>query len=348
MYVSDKSYSKKKWRIKFDLLVEFCRQNPYRWPTGKDPEYHWLASQRNLAKLGKLSSKQIYLINSLGYPVENFSRWESYFTLLKNFKATHPRVKPTVENTENKKLIKWLERQFFRHYHNTLSEDQINKLEKIGICFSTAGIKARELSKIAVIKRDYHLTFNTVKKEDYYKKFRVGKYLRYFKSRALEGSLDPRVISLLDKVGIDIMEVDLTKKSLNIKNCDFTDVDGVVLTKTFFDRTNRVPRLDESFANIEKFGQWFYNFLNNLKVGNVNPELAAQFNEILSDFLLKKTVLFKKCLKVHKKDPQEYHFTEIRKLIDIKTFKGSGTKKMLRKTLTDIKPLICPYIKKVS
>ncbi len=145
------------WDYYYDLCVWYYKKNnnlliPYTYTItivnkdNKEEAVHlgsWLATQRRLKKEGKLTEKQIELLDGL-YIVWSFRKtsakrdWDFYYELLKNYYDKEHNINMSrdfkvIYKDEVINLGEWLYRNKYEYYQNKLSAIHKEKLEKLGI-----------------------------------------------------------------------------------------------------------------------------------------------------------------------------------------------------------------------
>jgi hypothetical protein len=140
----------KVWQSKFELLKNFRKENPDRWPShaGELPEqrlYEWCQSQRQKFAAGKAKKKmkltpdQIKKLNGMGFywtaKARNEKIWEEKFKSLAAFVAKSKGVKPIprIENGVINKHYSWLQNQKKAINAGRLSKEKMRKLKGLGV-----------------------------------------------------------------------------------------------------------------------------------------------------------------------------------------------------------------------
>ncbi|GIQ86869.1 hypothetical protein KIPB_008797 [Kipferlia bialata] len=117
------------WERKYALLAEHMRTHD-EWPIFADPEFgHWIDSQRQAYRLGKLAQYRIDLLNSIGFVWNtNDATFDYRFEALKLYMQTHTRF-PSESHPVHGSWMGNL-RQFYRK--GKVSQERIARLEGIG------------------------------------------------------------------------------------------------------------------------------------------------------------------------------------------------------------------------
>jgi superfamily II DNA or RNA helicase len=123
------------WDEMFDTLIEYKKTHghcnvPQRW-TGGIQLATWVTSQRTRKR--SLSNDRIKRLNDIGFawnPTE--SQWEEMFDTLKKYKKKHGHCNATRHRAENKQLANWVSVQRRSYQKESLSDDQIKRLDDIG------------------------------------------------------------------------------------------------------------------------------------------------------------------------------------------------------------------------
>ena len=106
----------------------------------------WLSDRRRSKRTGKISSEQIRRLEELGIRWEQPDTWEDYFSALVRYKAGEGNGDPNcsgnyvTKDTPPLKLGMWLshQRQANKGHRYKISNDQIQRLEKLGIWWNNA------------------------------------------------------------------------------------------------------------------------------------------------------------------------------------------------------------------
>lgn len=122
----------RKFREQFGNL-----QVPAKYKTKDDyPLGKWINNARKRRSDGKLTEERIRQLNQLGMAWKVFDvRWEQGYALAMNYAAKHGDLNVPVNYTteEGEKLGAWILNQRTAYAKEMLSQDQIGRLEKIGI-----------------------------------------------------------------------------------------------------------------------------------------------------------------------------------------------------------------------
>jgi superfamily II DNA or RNA helicase len=93
----------------------------------------WFAAQRRSYILGKLSNYQILKLESLGFEWDPLdAKWEHYFSILKDFKATHGHCRVPARWNVDPKFASWVSTQRIFFSKGKLSPQRIARLESLG------------------------------------------------------------------------------------------------------------------------------------------------------------------------------------------------------------------------
>lgn len=153
------------WYLMYEKLREYYKEYGninvpiyYRTPDGILLG-HWLSNVRNSYKnpnLGniRLNSNQIKLLDELGIdwsPID--TQWKSMYLLAKRYYELngHLLVPNTYVTNENIKLGRWIGTQRYNYKENSLTEEKIILLEKIGMIWSVYDYEWKKMYDLAVI-----------------------------------------------------------------------------------------------------------------------------------------------------------------------------------------------------
>lgn len=127
------------WDFIYGLLIAFKAKNQNRWPATRETFkgfrlWQWCAVQRQMRRVGKLSKERIEKLNKIQFvwsPHEKF--WIDGLSHLLKFRENNPNKWPVAKEIYNNfKLGAWCDSLRQRYKANSLSYDQINKLNNLG------------------------------------------------------------------------------------------------------------------------------------------------------------------------------------------------------------------------
>ncbi|RKZ83353.1 MAG: hypothetical protein DRR19_19260 [Candidatus Parabeggiatoa sp. nov. 1] len=132
------------WNEMYQKVIEYknlygnCNV-PYRW--SKVPKLGiWVTGQRNTRKIGKLSKERIEKLNRIGFiwnPSEMFEEiWEEMFETLVKYKNKYGHCNVPQNYSDLPKLAIWVNRQRQAKKKGMLSQEQIDKLNKISFIWN--------------------------------------------------------------------------------------------------------------------------------------------------------------------------------------------------------------------
>ncbi|CAJ1954215.1 unnamed protein product [Cylindrotheca closterium] len=134
----------KKWHAKYDELVRFKQTHGHCQPkqgrTNRQTEsiYQWTIDQRRKRDEGRLSEKQIKLLDEIEFPWKGiYSEWKIMFAALLQYYKEHDNVQ--VDRDNDSTLYEWMTIQRQRYHGpvtNGLSNEQIEKLESLNFSWS--------------------------------------------------------------------------------------------------------------------------------------------------------------------------------------------------------------------
>ncbi len=125
----------RKWEDHYQILKAFYDKNGHSNVLRSDPDQRlagWVKRQRHYLKGGKLSLKQVQLLDDLDFIWNRIEqKWFEKFILLKEFAGDHGK---TLNPAQKKQLAEWTQRQR-RIYHKQdkrkMTAERIRKLESI-------------------------------------------------------------------------------------------------------------------------------------------------------------------------------------------------------------------------
>ncbi|MBQ9182123.1 MAG: helicase associated domain-containing protein [Bacilli bacterium] len=135
----------KLWEEKYNLAKQYYEEHgniliPNRYKINNINLGRWLSTQRNLYEKGKLSQYRIDKLNDIGMiwksfkDVLNNEKWEERYALAKNYYEEHGDLLiPNKYVINGINLGIWLTTQRRLCEKNSLSEEKIDKLKKIGL-----------------------------------------------------------------------------------------------------------------------------------------------------------------------------------------------------------------------
>ncbi len=119
------------WDERYEKLVQFRKDNPDRWPSHGEELATWCYVQRMKSKKGKLSQKQVSLLNKIKFyeVLQKYNRWTTNYEALLYFRERNPDRWPT---GNEKEIYDWLCKQRALYKCGKLPQDQIDVLNKLG------------------------------------------------------------------------------------------------------------------------------------------------------------------------------------------------------------------------
>ena len=111
---------------------------------------YWIVNQRRKYKLGRLSQKEIDLLNDIGMIWSPQKSWYDVYLLARNYYICNGNLNVgnsfyTFDgisiNEKGYNLGSWIYAQKKKYHSGKLNEDEINLLEKIGICWDIKEIR---------------------------------------------------------------------------------------------------------------------------------------------------------------------------------------------------------------
>ena len=124
------------WSYQYGVLKKFKRDNKHCNPSPSCCEniklVNWVIGQRYFYKKGDLSPERIEKLNSLGFIWNPYdAQWDGFYDDLVSFKRQHGHCCVSARFTKNKFLKKWALDQRALYRKGKLSEDRIDKLNKL-------------------------------------------------------------------------------------------------------------------------------------------------------------------------------------------------------------------------
>ena len=120
---------------------------PYQERSGQGPDSlsHWLTAQRKARRAGTLSAEKIRMLEEIGMLWEvRGCLWERSFRKAEEFYFKYGHLRITKDGGEDQPLGRWISTQRKNYKKGKLSEERIQKLNKIGMVWD-AGIDSEEL-----------------------------------------------------------------------------------------------------------------------------------------------------------------------------------------------------------
>ncbi|MCS6984812.1 MAG: helicase associated domain-containing protein [Leptospiraceae bacterium] len=129
------------WEQNYDLLLEFRKKNPHRWPSqrSREPvEHHlavWFLGIRKDYKNGKLSPERIRLLEKIHFPFyPREERWNKTYEKVLEFRMKNGKLPDrNGKSEEEKRLHNWLKYQLIKKEYDVLSPQQVEKLEQLDL-----------------------------------------------------------------------------------------------------------------------------------------------------------------------------------------------------------------------
>ncbi len=133
--------SKYSWEKMYNDLVEVKARNKHPNVSRTDPKTlqlaNWLGHQRQYARKGKLSKRQLQLLEEIGSLLNSKeSKWEDNFQLLKAYHEKHGNCDVPARYPDNPSCGSWVARQRRQKQFGRLASQRIKRLDAIGLNWS--------------------------------------------------------------------------------------------------------------------------------------------------------------------------------------------------------------------
>jgi uncharacterized protein YjiS (DUF1127 family) len=158
----------------------------------------WVYTQRRRRRLGKLSEEQIQRLDELGFTWNHAAvRWDECFSKLEAFKKQHGHCIVSTSKTHSA-LANWVRTQRQRRKQGKLSEEQIRRLDKLGITWSNAAVWETHFSELEAFKKTYgHCKVSTLSKTHAI----LANWVHIQRNRRKHGKLSEEQSRRLDELG---------------------------------------------------------------------------------------------------------------------------------------------------
>lgn len=151
------NYREDNWNIRFELLKEYKEKNgdtnvPSSYIVNDIDLGAWVRKQRVSYNSGKLIDEKINKLNEIGMIWSFFDNmWNINYDLLKKYYDIHGNIKLPVDyRSDDKDLYAWLINQKLAKKDNLLTDEQIAKLDFLGIVWDNS--KANFESKLELLE----------------------------------------------------------------------------------------------------------------------------------------------------------------------------------------------------
>ena len=232
---------------------------------------NWILNQRKNYKNNKLSKEKIEMLEKIEMSWSlSFDKWEEMYKHAKNYYEKHCDLLVPYDyfiTVNNKKidLGKWIFSQRVRYKNNSLSEEKIKRLEKIGMVWKVDFEKRWE--EMYEYANDYYEKHGNLLVPRSYEKIidnkliKLGKWVQAQRDKYRTGKLSEEKIEKLEKIGM-------------VWNAKFDNWDNMydVLLKYYEENNDiKIPingvYIDDKNNEI-KLGRWLYN---QKKLKKLNP-----------------------------------------------------------------------------
>jgi hypothetical protein len=161
----------------------------------------WLINVRRRKKKGLLDRGRIRELDRLGVVWEPREReWEDRFTELVAYQAKYGHCNVPAEWSENPRLASWVYHQRQRRKLSTLTQDRLERLDKIGFVWTTTAEQAWEAKFAALV--DYQRAHGHCRIAIYAKNHAsLGRWVSAMRGCRKQGKLSEEQIRRLDELG---------------------------------------------------------------------------------------------------------------------------------------------------
>ena len=196
------------WNYNYELAKQYYKKFgdcniPNTYKVNNTNLGNWLSTQRKKYKNNTLTQEQIDKLESINISWEPFKDiWEHNYTLAKKYYSIHKNLIVSEEYIiDNLNLSQWLTAQRKAYKNNKLTQEQINKLEAINICWDIDEYKWNENYKLA---KEYYETYNNLLIPSCYKvqDIKLGAWILYERQAYKNKSLSEEKIKKLESIGM--------------------------------------------------------------------------------------------------------------------------------------------------
>jgi hypothetical protein len=172
---------------------------PEEWP--KNPELsQWVTQQQILIMQGKLSEKQIAILEEIGFhPKENIT-WEKMYYKLIDFKAKYGHCNVPLDYSENLELSNWVKSQRNLEIKGGLKSYQIRRLNEVEFVWRADEFTWEQMFEVLVEFKNNHGHCNVP--HNYSRNLDLAIWIRRQRDLRRKGKLNERYIQILDMIGL--------------------------------------------------------------------------------------------------------------------------------------------------
>lgn len=163
--------------------------------------YNWIKNQKSKYSSNLLTEEQISLLESIGIVWKiTEDKWNLMYDQAKQYKEKFGSLSfPDVRTSQYKNLIVWLLEQKRKYNNKNLSDDQINKLESIGIIWNTNQDYFNTMYKQAKAYYDFHGNLLVPDNEQYHC---LAAWIKSMKRNYKNNNLSQDVIDKFEDIGM--------------------------------------------------------------------------------------------------------------------------------------------------
>jgi hypothetical protein len=204
----------KKWKMQFEQLVEFKRQNghcmvPKSYEQDKSLLGRWVERQRTFHKSDKMRLDRKRILDQIGFAWKadadrntNDKLWHQQCEKLVEFKRQNGHCMVPCAYEQDKSLGKWVNKQRNLHINDNLGIDRKERLDEIGFAWKAVGegdkLWHRQCEKLVEFKRKSgHCMVPGVYEQDK----SLGKWVNNQRNNHNKNKMRPDRKELLDKIG---------------------------------------------------------------------------------------------------------------------------------------------------
>lgn len=263
------------WKNKYEAYVEYI--NTYGAIRKFPPHFKykglnmqtWEHKNRTDYASGKLPAEKIKLLQKVDFIFTEPDIWEENYSYLLDYYNTYHHVNiEFYEIYKDFKLGEWLSAQKCRYRKGKLTQNHIDKLEKLGVVFELPEEISWENNYRLLIeyKKEFHHV-NPVNSETYHG-INIGNWVFYQRQAYRKGTLSQKRIDKLQMIGFDFeKKVRSWEENYNL----------LIEYKKEYHHAN--PGRNEIYKNIT-LGQWTYTQSLYYRKGTLSPDRIEKLEAI--------------------------------------------------------------------